>query len=91
MLTGKCLYLRAFYARCVQPTHHSHSIGLLLIILLISIVDDVEESELIDTLGGRDNTEPVSELLLLEELLCPNSNCVSVPLCPRIALRLTGT
>jgi hypothetical protein len=43
----------------------------LLIILLIGVVDNVEEAELVDTLGGRDNTEPISQLLLLEELLCP--------------------
>jgi hypothetical protein len=43
----------------------------LLIILLIGIVDDIEESELVDALGGGDNSEPISQLLLLEELLCP--------------------
>jgi hypothetical protein len=43
----------------------------LLIIILSSIIDNVEESELVDTLGGRNDTEPISELLLLEELLCP--------------------
>jgi hypothetical protein len=35
-----------------SPTHRIHSASHLLIILLISIVNDVEESELIDTLGG---------------------------------------
>jgi len=44
----------------------------LLIILLVRIVDNVEESELVDAFGGGDNTEPISQLLLLEELLCPN-------------------
>jgi len=42
----------------------------LLIILLVRIVDNVEESELVDAFGGGDNTEPISQLLLLEELLC---------------------
>jgi hypothetical protein len=49
----------------------SISVNPLLIILLIGIVDNVEEAELVDTLGRRDNTEPISQLLLLEELLCP--------------------
>jgi predicted LPLAT superfamily acyltransferase len=48
-----------------------NSIHPLLIVLLIGIIDDVEKSELVDTLGGRDNTEPISQLLLLEEFLCP--------------------
>jgi hypothetical protein len=41
----------------------------LVLILLSLVVDDVEEAELVDTLGGGDDTEPVTELLLLEELL----------------------
>ncbi len=41
----------------------------LLLILLGLVVDDVEEAELVNTLGGGDDTEPVTELLLLEELL----------------------
>lgn len=41
----------------------------LLLIILSLVVDDVEEAELVDTLGGGDDTEPVTELLLLEELL----------------------
>jgi hypothetical protein len=43
----------------------SISANRLLIILLIGIVDNVEEAELVDTLGGRDNSEPISQLLLL--------------------------
>jgi len=43
----------------------------LLVIILLSVVDDVEEAELVDTLAGRDDTEPVTELLLLKVLLCP--------------------
>jgi len=50
----------------------SISVDSLLIVLLIGIVDDVEEAQLVDSLGGRDNTEPISQLLLLEELLRPN-------------------
>lgn len=45
----------------------------LLVILILGVVDNVEELELVDTLRGRDNTKPVAELLLLEELLGPAS------------------
>lgn len=41
----------------------------LLLLLLTLVIDDVEEAELVDTLGGGDDTEPVTKLLLLEELL----------------------
>lgn len=41
----------------------------LLLVLVLSIVDDVEELELVDTLGGGHDAEPVTELVLLEELL----------------------
>jgi hypothetical protein len=41
----------------------------LLVIILSLVVDDVEEAELVDTLGGGNDAEPVTELLLLEELL----------------------
>lgn len=43
----------------------------LLLFFLSLIADDVVEAELVDTLGGRDDTEPVTELLLLEVLLGP--------------------
>lgn len=43
----------------------------LVIVLIGLVVNDVEELELVDTLGGGDDTEPVTELLLLEELLGP--------------------
>lgn len=56
--------------------------GYLLVILLSVVVDDVEEAELVDTLGGGDDTEPVTELLLLEELL---GTAETVSLCaPRV-------
>jgi ribosomal RNA-processing protein 12 len=41
----------------------------LLLLLLALVVDDVVEAELVDTLGGGDNAQPVTELLLLEVLL----------------------
>ena len=49
------------------------SLGLsnLLLILLSLVVDDVEELELVNTAGGGDDAEPVTELHLLEELLGP--------------------
>lgn len=42
----------------------------LLLILIVVLANDVVEAKLVDTLGGGDDTEPVTELLLLEELLC---------------------
>jgi hypothetical protein len=42
----------------------------LLVVLLSVVVDDVEEAELVDTLGGGNDAEPITELLLLEKLLC---------------------
>jgi hypothetical protein len=60
----------------------SISINPLLIILLIGIIDNVEEAELVDTLGRRDDTEPISQLLLLEELLCPDPKVSAIdPIC----------
>lgn len=47
------------------------SVQHLLVVLVGLVVDNVEELELIDALGGRDDTEPVTELHLLEELLGP--------------------
>ena len=43
----------------------------LLVILLLVVVNNVEELELVHAPGGRDDTEPVAELHLLEELLGP--------------------
>lgn len=40
----------------------------LLIVFVIAVVNDIVEAELVDTLGGRDDTEPVTELVPLEEL-----------------------
>jgi uncharacterized integral membrane protein len=47
----------------------SNGIVNLLVILVGLIVDNVEEAELVDALGGGNDAEPVTELLLLEELL----------------------
>jgi len=63
-------------------THHESAMPHhLLIILLVGIVDDVEETELVNTFGGGDNAEPVSQLLLLEELLCPIPNILAQSSC----------
>lgn len=43
----------------------------LILILISLVVDDVVESQFVNTLGDGDDTEPVTELLLLEELLGP--------------------
>jgi hypothetical protein len=51
----------------------------LLVILIGLVVNNVEEAELIHALGGRNDTEPVTELLLLEELLGANYSLVSLP------------
>jgi hypothetical protein len=63
----------------------------LLVILLISVVDDVEEAELVDTLGGGDDTEPVTELVLLEELLGAVVSLVAVQCVNSRGIRHTGT
>jgi hypothetical protein len=47
----------------------------LLVVILSLVVDDVEEAELVNTLGGGNDAEPVTKLLLLEELLGAKSNC----------------
>lgn len=47
-----------------------YKILLLVLLFLLLIFVDVEVSELIGTLSGCDNSQPVSQLLLLEELLC---------------------
>lgn len=59
-----------------DPSHRSTSRSKaegahLLLILLSLVVDDVVEAELVDTLGGGDDADPVTELLLLEVLLGP--------------------
>jgi hypothetical protein len=43
----------------------------LLVVLISLVVNDVEELELVDTARGGNDTEPVTELLLLEEFLGP--------------------
>jgi len=42
---------------------------LLLVIIVGFIIDNIEEAKLVNTLRGGHDTEPVAQLLLLEELL----------------------
>jgi hypothetical protein len=63
----------------------------LLVILIRLIIDNVEEPQLIDTLGRRHDTEPVTELLLLEELLCAIITVSNAPCHPSRVCRHTGT
>ena len=57
--------LSSFFAHLVWKRSN------LLLILLTLVVDDVVEAELVDTLGGGDDAQPVTELLLLKVLLGP--------------------
>jgi hypothetical protein len=41
----------------------------LFVIILSLIIDDIEESELVDALRSGDDSEPVSQLLLIEDLI----------------------
>lgn len=50
---------------CASPMHNRR----LLVVLVRLVVNDVEELELVHTPRGGDDAEPVTELLLLEELL----------------------
>jgi hypothetical protein len=46
----------------------------LVLILVSLVVDDVVEAKFVDTLGGGNDPQPVTELLFLEELLGPVEN-----------------
>lgn len=74
-----------------QKVHHRGSVrcilesaGRRLLVVVISlVVDDVEELELVHSLRGRDDTEPVTELHLLEELLGPTVRNITVSILPQ--------
>lgn len=53
----------------------------LLVVVISLVVDDVEELELVHSLRGGDDTEPVTQLHLLEELLGPKAQSISVSSC----------
>lgn len=69
-----------------QRVHHRGSVQYvlekvdcrLLVVVISLVVDDVEELELVHSLRGRDDTEPVTELHLLEELLGPRAQDITV-------------
>jgi hypothetical protein len=62
------------------------AITTLLVFLLSLVVHNVEELELVNALGRRHDTQPVTKLLLLEELLRPRTEeSTSVLVCETIA------
>lgn len=64
-----------FGGKIKEPLETQQSGPNLLVVLVSLVVDDVEELELVDTARGGDDAEPVTELLLLEELLGPRKVC----------------
>ena len=65
---------------CLHVVRHIiHWINGLVLILISLVVDDVEELELVNTLGGGDDAQPVTKLHLLKELLGPVNPAVSIP------------
>lgn len=58
-----------FFSFCLFFVAFLQKENSLLVVLSVVIVDNVEELELVDALGGRDDAQPVAELHLLEELL----------------------
>src|SRR5277367_4100693 len=67
---------KAFLSLCDPKYPHSIFYPLILILIRL-IVDNVEEPQLIYALRSGNDTQPVTELLLLEELLCPVRRLVS--------------
>ena len=65
-----CLLVVQRYALPFQSEYH------LFVIVLFSIVHDIEEAQLVDALRCRDNPQPVPQLLLLKELLSPAQQSV---------------
>jgi len=68
----------------MSPVLHVHHVRIfatrLLVVLIGLIIDDVEEAELVDALGGRYDAQPVTQLLLLEELLGAIAHCQHIAL-----------
>jgi len=68
----------------MSPVLHVHHVRIfatrLLVVLIGLVVDDVEEAELVDALGGGDDAQPVTQLLLLEELLGAIAHCQHIAL-----------
>lgn len=64
--------------------HILESAGRRLLVVVISlVVDDVEELELVHSLRGGDDAEPVTELHLLQELLGPSVRKITVSISPQ--------
>ncbi len=63
-------------SQCTFYPYYIITMGCLVVVLIGLVVNDVEELQLVDALGGRDNAQPVAELLLLEELLGPGERGV---------------
>ena len=53
---------------------HPNERTALLVVVLSLVVNDIVELELVNTPGGRNHAKPVTELLLLKELLGPVDN-----------------
>jgi len=53
----------------MQSSSHCSKQASLLVILLLIVTNNIVEPKLIHALAGADNTEPVTELLLLQKLL----------------------
>lgn len=56
---------------CRMSCKSFHQRNNLLLVLISLVANNVVEAKLVDTLGGRNDAEPVTELLLLEEFLRP--------------------
>ena len=75
----------------MAAAHRRHALlhemyPILLIILVCIVVDHIEESKLVDTLRRGDHSEPISQLLFLEEFLCPNEDVLVTVTTSKIAL-----
>lgn len=53
------------------PTAEKSISSSLVLLVVVTIVDNVVEAELVDTLAGGHNPKPVTKKVLLEELLGP--------------------
>jgi hypothetical protein len=56
----------------------------LVIILISLLIHHIEESELVDTLACSHNSQPVTQLLLLEEFFRPGISLAPIPNNPNI-------
>ena len=73
-------YLKHSLTSAIQ---NPHTLNLLILILICLIVDNVEEPQLVHALRSGNDTQPVTELLLLKELFGPVRRLVSRDLLQR--------